>query len=214
MDNELIPIVSAAIVAATTLIVLIINKIVEYFMWKTNLNRKGEDKYLERKIDTLHLTIIDIYELAAETLDLGEQSDQGISSIIKKGLNDVNNAFRKKIANASPFLDNQTIDEEIDNIYMLLSAIKELIMEHDKNGNVQLPIAESQYYGYKSVITREDLISTHIFWLNEALHDLKDKMAIMVNPLYKPKSQWKNSLFIFSIISNGLFIIILIILLL
>lgn len=85
MDKEFIPIISAAIAAATTLIVLIINKVVEYFMWKTDLNRKGEEKYLERKIDTLHVTIVDIFELTAETLTLGNRSDQGINSTIKEG---------------------------------------------------------------------------------------------------------------------------------
>lgn len=103
MDKELIPILSAAIVAGTTLIVLIINKIVEYSMWKTNLNRKGEEKYLERKIDTLHITIVDIFELTAETLTLGNQSDQGIRSIIKEGFKSVDDTFRKVIAKASLF---------------------------------------------------------------------------------------------------------------
>jgi hypothetical protein len=96
MDKEFIPIVSAAIIGGATLSVVIINKIVEYFMWKSNLNRKGEEKYLERKIDTLHLTIVDIFELTAETLTLGNQSDKGISLKIKEGLESVDNTFRKK----------------------------------------------------------------------------------------------------------------------
>jgi hypothetical protein len=215
MDKEFIPIASAAIVAASTLIVLIINKIVEYFMWKTNLNRKGEEKYLERKIDTLHLTIVDIFELTAETLTLGNQSDQGISSTIKEGLKNVDDTFRKKIANASPFLDKQIMDNEVDNIYMLLAHIRELIRLHEKEGNIQLSSTESdlQYFEDKETKTLENLISTHIFWLNEALHELKDKLAMIVNPLYKPAPQWKSSVLILSVIFNVLLIIALITLL-
>ena len=212
MDKEFIPIVSAAIAATSTLIVLIINKIVEYFMWKTDLNRKGEEKYLERKIDTLHITIVDIFELTAETLTLGNQSDQGISSTIKEGLKNVENTFRKKIANASPFLDKQIMNNEVYEIYMLTANIRELMRKHEKEGNVQLSITESQHYGYKEVKTLEEILSTHIFWLNEALHELKDKLAIIVNPLYRPEPQWKNSVLILSTIFNILLIITLIIL--
>ncbi|USL39847.1 hypothetical protein [Priestia megaterium] len=210
MDKEFIPIVSAAIVAASTLLVVIINKIVEYFMWKTNLNRKGEEKYLERKIDTLHLTIVDIFELTAETLTLGNQSNQGISSTIKEGLKNVDNTFRKKIANASPFLDKEIMDNEVHDIYGLTANIRELIRQHEKKGNVQLSITESQHYGYNEVKTIEDIIGTHIFWLNEALHELKDKLTVIVNPLYKPKPQWKNYVLISSTIFNFLLIIALI----
>ncbi|MGG4382678.1 hypothetical protein ABEX08_11625 [Priestia megaterium] len=210
MDKEFIPIVSAAIVATSTLLVVIINKIVEYFMWKTNLNRKGEEKYLERKIDTLHLTIVDIFELTAETLTLGNQSDEGINSTIKEGLKNVENTFRKKIANASPFLDKEIMDNEIDNIYMLYASIRELMRQHEKEGNVLVSLTESQDYGYNEPKTLENIISTHIFWLNEALHELKEKLTVTVNPLYKPKSQWKNSLLISSAIFNVFLIVALI----
>jgi hypothetical protein len=212
MDKEFIPIVSAAIGAAATLIVVIISKIVEYFMWKTNLNRRGEEKYLERKIDTLHLTIVDIFELTAETLTLGNQSDQGISLTIKEGLKNVNNTFRKTIANASPFLDKEIMDNEVHEIYILTANIRELLRQYEKEGNVQLSITESQHYGYNEEKTLEDVISTHIFWLNEALHELKDKLAMIVNPLYKPAPQWKNPVLISSTIFNVLLIIALIIL--
>lgn len=210
MDKEFIPIVSAAIVATSTLLVVIINKIVEYFMWKTNLNRKGEEKYLERKIDTLHLTIVDIFELTAETLILGNQSDEGINSTIKEGLKSVENTFRKKIANASPFLDKEIMDNEVGDIYKLYANIRELMRQHEKEGNVQLSINESQSYGYNAPKTLEDKISIHIFWLNEALHELKEKLTVTVNPLYKPQPQWKNSLLISSVIFNVLLIIALI----
>lgn len=210
MDKEFIPIVSAAIVATASLLVVIINKIVEYVMWKTNLNRKGEEKYLERKIDTLHLTIVDIFELTAETLILGNQSDEGINSTIKEGLKNVENTFRKKIANASPFLDKEIMNNDIGNIYMLYASIRELIRQHEEEGNVLLSLTESQDYGYNEPKTLEDIISTHIFWLNEALHELKEKLTVTVNPLYKPKPQWKNSLLISSVIFNVFLIIALI----
>lgn len=212
MDKEFIPIVSAAIVATASLLVVIINKIVEYFMWKTNLNRRGEEKYLERKIDTLHLTTVDIFELTAETLILGTQSAEGINSTIKESLKNVENTFRKKIANASPFLDKEIMDNEIDNIHMLNASIRELMRQHEKEGNVLLSLTESQNYGYNEPKTLEYIISTHIFWLNEAFHELKEKLTVTVNPLYKPQSQWKNPLLISSAIVNFLLIIALIIL--
>lgn len=211
MDKEFIPIVSAAIVGGATLSVVIINKIVEYFMWKSNLNRKGEEKYLERKIDTLHLTIVDIFELTAETLTLGNQSDKGISLEIKKGLESVDNTFRKKIANASPFLDDEIMDHEVLNIYKITSGIRELMRRHEKHGNISLPISEIQLYGYQDGKTLEDAISTHIFWLNESLHELKDKLVIIMNPLYKPAAKWKNSVLTISLVFNVLLVITLII---
>ncbi|MBD7985102.1 hypothetical protein H9649_10930 [Sporosarcina sp. Sa2YVA2] len=201
MDKEFIPIIGSAIVAGTTLIVLIINKIVEYFMWKTNLNRKGEEKYLERKIDTLHLTIVDIFELTAETLTLGNQSDQGISSTIKEGLRNVDHTFREKMAYASPFLDKEIMDNDVDNVYMLNAIIRELLRRLEKEGNVQLSITESQKYGFKEEKTLEAIIGTHIFWLNEGLHELKDKLAKIMNPLYQPQLRWKNYVLFASAIS-------------
>lgn len=207
MDKEFIPIASAVIVASTTLIVLFINKIVEYFMWKSNLNRKGEEKYLERKMDTLHLTIIDIFELTAETLTLGRQSNQGISSTIKEGFKNVDHTFRKIMANASPFLEEEIMDNEVDSIYMLNVSIRELMGRLEREGNVQLSITESQYYGYKEEKTLEELISTHFFGLNESLHELKDKLAKIMNPLYKPEPRWKN----YALISSTIIIVLLII---
>ncbi|WP_339303982.1 hypothetical protein [Paenibacillus sp. FSL R5-0519] len=204
MEKEIIPIVSAAIVAGTTLVVLIINKVVEYFMWKSNLNRKGEEKYLERKIDTLHLTIVDIFELTAETLTLGNESDQGIRSTIKEGFKSVDDTFRKVIAKASPFLDKKIMDNEVDHVYMLTASIRELMRQHDKEGNVKLSIIESQDFGYKEIKTLEEVIRTHIFWLNEALHELKDELAILVNPIQKSAPQWKSFAMILSIIVNCL----------
>ncbi|SDD55009.1 hypothetical protein SAMN05428987_5249 [Paenibacillus sp. CF095] len=210
MDKELIPLLSAAIVAGTTLIVLIINKIVEYSMWKTNLDRKGEEKYLERKIDTLHITIVDIFELTAETLTLGNQSDQGIRSIIKEGFKSVDDTFRKVIAKASPFLDKKIMDNEVHHVYMLTASIWELMRQHDKEGNVKLSIIESEDFGYKEIKTLEEIISTHIFWLNEALHELKDELAILVNPIQKSAPQWRSFTMILSIIVNCLLAIALI----
>lgn len=124
----------------------------------------------------------------------------------------MDDTFRKKIANASPFLDKQIMENDVYNIYMLTASIRELMKRHEKEGNVQLSITESQDYGYKEAKTLEDVISTHIFWLNEALHELKDKLAMIMNPLYKPTPQWKNSVLISSTILNILLIIALIIL--
>ncbi|MFF2291267.1 hypothetical protein [Peribacillus butanolivorans] len=199
MDKEFIPIVSAAIVGGATLSVVIINKIVEYFMWKSNLNRKGEEKYLERKIDTLHLTIIDIFELTADTLNLARQTNKGISLEIKKGLESVDNIFRKKIANASPFLDNEIMDNEVGEIYSITSSIRELMLHY--NHFEELP----------EDTNLEEEIRNHIYWLNEALHELKDKLAIIINPLYKPAPKWTNSVLTVSIVFNVLLVIALII---
>ncbi|ETT30276.1 hypothetical protein C161_27503 [Paenibacillus sp. FSL R5-192] len=212
MEKEIIPIVSAAIVAGTTLVVLIINKVVEYFMWKSNLNRKGEEKYLERKIDTLHLTIVDIFELTAETLTLGNESDQGISSTIKEGFRNVDNTFRKVIAKASPFLDKQIMENEVRKIYMLTSEVRELMIQHEEEGNIQLPSSETLNYGYNQEKTLEEIICTHFFWLNEALHKLNKRLAMLVNPVHKSQPQWKSFVLVLSIIFNCLLAIILIIL--
>lgn len=211
MHKEFIPILSAAIAAGTTLIVLIINKIVEFYMWKTNLNRKGEEKYLERKIDTLHTTIVEIFELTAETLTLGNQSDNGISSTIKEGLKKVDNNFRKIIARASPFLNKKIIDIQVQNVYTLTHYIREFIIQHDKEGNVQLSIIESEDFGFKEAKTLESVIETHIFWLNQALHELKDELAILVNPVHKSEPHWRGSVMVLSIIFNFVLVVALII---
>ncbi|CAI6074525.1 hypothetical protein PAECIP112173_02332 [Paenibacillus sp. JJ-100] len=211
MDKEFIPLISAAIAAATTLVVLIINKVIDYFMWKTNSIRKGEEKYLERKIDTLHLTIVDIFELTAETLTLINQSKYGISSTIKEGFKSVDSTFRKVIAKASPFLDKRIMEEEVDHVYMLTASIRELMSQHEKKGNAQLSIIESQNFGYKEAKTLDDIIRTHILWLNEALHELNDKLAILVNPVHRSEPEWRSLVMVSSIIFNCLLVIALII---
>ncbi|MNM69344.1 hypothetical protein D3C81_809360 [compost metagenome] len=81
------------------------------------------------------------------------------------------------------------LDKEVTDVYLLTANIRELMSKHEKEGNVQLTIIESENYGYKEVKTLENLISTHIFWLNEALHELKDELALLVNPVHKPAPQ-------------------------
>lgn len=103
--------------------------------------------------------------------------------------------------------------DKVNNIYMLTANVRELLRQHEMNGNVQLSLTQSQHYGYQEVKTLEEIISTHIFWLNEALHELKDRLAMVVNPLYKPAPQWKNFVLFLSAIFNVFLIISLIILL-
>jgi hypothetical protein len=103
------------------------------------------------------------------------------------------------------------MENEVWNIYEITASIRELMRHHKEHGNIPLPTSDLKYYGFKEGKTLEDSISTHIFWLNEALHELKDKLVIVMNPLYKPHPKWRNSVFTISIVFNVLLVITLII---
>ncbi|MGW8429222.1 hypothetical protein ACWGJQ_27905 [Peribacillus simplex] len=67
MSKELI---AALIGGSFALLGITINQVLEHIRWKENLKRKGEDAYLEKKLESLHDTIVKLEELTLKLSDL------------------------------------------------------------------------------------------------------------------------------------------------
>ncbi|UOQ85703.1 hypothetical protein [Gracilibacillus salinarum] len=183
MEKEFISFISAVISAGiaglVTLVVLFINQLMQHKRWRENMQRKGEDKYLEKKLDTLHEANIELFKLANETLSLARDADS-------KGINDkfdnLNNKVRLAIELSSPYLNSgneREIDEdlglivEISEVFELLALIRGMLQ--------------------KEIDTTDKEIETHLLWLNEAIWGLRDHLSFEMknfdfNNVVKPTS--------------------------
>ncbi|WP_219914204.1 hypothetical protein, partial [Bacillus paranthracis] len=68
MKNEFVPLISAAIGGGVALVVVFVNQTMEHLRWKDKLKRRGEDKYLDKKIELLHESNIEFFQLANDAL--------------------------------------------------------------------------------------------------------------------------------------------------
>ncbi|XKK33710.1 hypothetical protein HFP66_27410 [Bacillus sp. A17A.1] len=116
----------------------------EHLRWKDRLKRRGEDKYLDKKIEILHESNVEFFQLANDALRI---SNLNLDSI-KLEFKVLNENVRKRIALSSPYIDNE-LNQKIQSIYELLTTIR-LILNKEIEG------------------TEEEVI-TNLLWLNEAL---------------------------------------------
>lgn len=188
MSNEFISLISASIGGISALIVLTVNQFMQHRRWRENLQRKGEDKYLEKKIDILHETNVELFNLANNALTLAKIGDnKGVNSIAKE-YKKLDGDIRLVIALSSPYLGKDK-KEEVDILYELLTAIR-LMLNNEINGE------------------EKDII-THLYWLNESIWGFRDKLSNDMGTFYKdePSRNWTLKLFSLSVFLNIIFII-------
>ncbi|MBX4161653.1 hypothetical protein [Priestia megaterium] len=187
MGKEWIPVVGAAIGGLVAILVVLINQTMEHLRWKENLNRKGQDKYLDKKIETLHESIIDFFQLANEALRLSRLSKVDAKQWMDE-IRVIDKSVRTRIALLSPYMD-KNLEHRIENLYEILTAIR-LIFNKEMEG------------------TNEDIV-TNLLWLNEELHSLNDDLGNVMKEFHEKEKKANKRVWIFtlSIVLNMCFLI-------
>jgi hypothetical protein len=166
MGNEWMPLFSAGIGGVVALIVIFINQIMTHIRWKEELKRKGEDKYIEKKLANLHDTIVGFFEDANKALELSRIVEDTRARYVKEEIDELDITVRKRIANASPYFDN-SLKNRIENVYEILTGIR-LIMRKEIEGD------------------DKDIV-THLLWLNEELYFFNDDLEVVMKGYHVKK---------------------------
>ncbi|MBU8691240.1 hypothetical protein KM918_28590 [Priestia megaterium] len=187
MEKEWMPVISAAIGGLVAILVVFINQVMEHLRWKENLNRKGQDKYLDKKIETLHESIVDFFQLANEALRLSRSSKMDAKQWMD-GIRVVDKSVRTRIALLSPYID-KNLEHRIENLYDALTVIR-LIFNKEMEG------------------TNEDIVA-NLLWLNAELHFLNDDLGVVMREFHKKEKKANKIGWIFtlSIVLNICFLI-------
>lgn len=148
-------IIGASIGGMVALIVVVINQIMEHLRWKENLLRKGEEKYLDKRIEILHESNVELFHLANEALKLSSIPKQKGLHKTQGEFRNLDNKVRQSIAISSPYLENEFKDR-IENLYEILTNIR-LILNNEAEGSV-------------------DEVTTNFLWLNEEIWFFRDEL--------------------------------------
>ncbi|MCY8233698.1 hypothetical protein [Priestia endophytica] len=171
MEKEWIPVISAAIGGLVAIVVVFINQTMEHLRWKENLKRKGQDKYLDKKIETLHDSIVDFFQLASEALRLSKLFGKGAGYQIEE-TRMLDKAVRTRIALISPYIEKD-LEYRVDTLYECLTAIR-LILNKEIEG------------------TKKD-IETNLLWLNEELHFLNEDLGNIMQEFHEKEEKEKKT---------------------
>lgn len=156
LNNSWIPLISAIIGGGFTIIVVTINQFISHFRWKEELNRKGEDKYLEKRLEILHDTIIDLYLIAEEILILARKENMFEQMHVEDTIFNLDSKIRITIARTSAYVDE-------------IESINELSPLHE-----QLAIIRSK--DFKNLSIKELDLRTELFYLNEEVHNYREQL--------------------------------------
>ncbi|MFJ7677452.1 hypothetical protein ACIQXQ_05310 [Peribacillus sp. NPDC097198] len=180
--NEWMPLVSAGIGGLVAIIVVLINQVMTHIRWKEGLKRKGEDKYIDKKLEVLHESVIEFFIMANKSLELSRVIENGGRRNVRKDINILDNEVRTRIANSSPYLDSD-LEERVHNVYEILVTLRWIEVEDKSN---------------------EEEIITNLLWLNEELHLLKEDLENIMKGFHSKKkdSNELNWFVIFSTILN------------
>jgi hypothetical protein len=155
VEIQWIPLLSAGIGGIFAISGVLFNQVLTHIRWKEDLKRKGEDKYLEKKLGNLHDTIVGFFEDAIKALELSRIVEDTRSRHVREEIESLDISVRKRIANSSPYIDNN-LQSRKDNLYEILTGIR-LIMNKEIEGD------------------DKDIV-THLLWLNEELHMFNDDL--------------------------------------
>lgn len=180
------PLISAGIGGLVAIIVVLINQVMTHIRWKEGLKRKGEDKYIDKKLEVLHDSVIEYFLMANKSLELSRVIENGGSINARKEIDILDNEVRTRIANSSPYLDSE-LEERVHNVYEILVTLRWIDFEDKSN---------------------EEEIITNLLWLNEELHFLKEDLENIMKGFYSKKKGY-NGLYWFMIFSTILNLILL-----
>lgn len=148
-------VIGASIGGIVALIVVFINQIMEHLRWKEGLLRKGEEKYLDKRVEILHESNVELFQLANEALKLSRVPKQKGLNKTQVEFRNLDNKVRQSIAISSPYLENEFKDR-IENLYEILTNIR-LILNNEVEGSV-------------------DEVTTNLLWLNEEIWFFRDEL--------------------------------------
>ncbi|MFC7061035.1 hypothetical protein [Halobacillus seohaensis] len=178
MGNEIASLISAGIGGMVALIVLGVNQLMQHKRWKENLQRKGEDKYLDKKIDILHETNVELFQLANYALTLARAAEnKGVNSI-RCEYKKLDSNVRGTIALSSPYLESVD-NEKVNSLYETLTVTR-LIFNEEIHGT-------------------EAEIITHLYWLNEGIWEFRENLSITMKAFYNRHEKSNSWLWITSV---------------
>jgi hypothetical protein len=178
-----IPLLSAGVGA---ILAMLINQIMSHIRWKEDLKRKGEDKYLEKKLKNLHEAIVEFYEYAVEALELSKIIDGIKVRHVIEDIEKLDSNIRKRIAQTAPYLDNN-LYQRVGNVYEILTTIRLIIGKEIEGDNAE--------------------IVTNLLWLNEELHHLNDDLGNVMRGYHVKKNGfWLKLIATISVLTNILFV--------
>lgn len=159
------PLVSAGIGGLVAIVVVLINQVMTHIRWKEGLKRKGEDKYIDKKLEVLHESVIEFFLMANKSLELSQVIANSGSRNARKEIDTLDNEVRTRIANSSPYLESD-LEARVHNVYEILVTLRWIKVE-DKS--------------------KEEEIITNLLWLNEELHFLKEDLENIMKGFHSQK---------------------------
>lgn len=107
MDGSLVPLLSAGIGGLVAILVMLINQFFSHIRWKEELSRKGEDKYLEKRLHILHESSLEFYRLSQEVLIYAEMDSPSRYEGFKEDVASLRLEIRKAFNNTTPYVKRQ-----------------------------------------------------------------------------------------------------------
>lgn len=179
-----IPLLSAGIGA---IIAMLINQIMSHLRWREELKRKGEDKYLEKKLENLHDSIIEFFLMANKALELSRIVDGSKLKYAQEDIEKLDANIRKRIAQTSPFLE-RNLNQRVENLYEILTIMR-LILRKEIEGD-------------------DKEIVTNLLRLNEELHHMNDDLSNVMKGFHvKKEGFWVKWVTIISVLTNILLVV-------
>lgn len=148
-----IPLLSAGIGA---IIAMLINQIMSHLRWREELKRKGEDKYLEKKLENSHDSIIEFFLMANKALELSRIVDGSNLKYAQDDIEKLDADIRKRIVQTAPYLEHN-LNQRVENLYEILTKMR-LIIRKEIQGD-------------------DKEIVTNLLWLNEELYYMNDDLG-------------------------------------
>ncbi|MGA5715034.1 hypothetical protein ACPCH0_19015 [Bacillus bombysepticus] len=179
-----IPLLSAGIGA---IIAMLINQIMSHLRWREELKRKGEDKYLEKKLENLHDTIIEFFLMANKALELSRKVDGSNLKYAQDDIEKLDADIRKRIAQTAPYLEHN-LNQRVENLYEILTKMR-LIIRKEIEGD-------------------DKEIVTNLLWLNEELYYMNDDLDNAMKGFHvKKEGFWVKWIAIISVLTNILLVV-------
>ncbi|MCA1001014.1 hypothetical protein LCM01_11390 [Bacillus thuringiensis] len=179
-----IPLLSAGIGA---IIAMLINQIMSHLRWREELKRKGEDKYLEKKLENLHDAIIEFFLMANKALELSRIVDVSKLKYAQDDIEKLDADIRGRIAQTAPYLE-RNLNQRVENLYKILTTMR-LIIRKEIEGD-------------------DKEIVTNLLSLNEELHYMNDDLGNVMKGFHVKKERfWVKWGAIISVLTNILLVV-------
>ncbi|MDA1570067.1 hypothetical protein PDK93_29055 [Bacillus cereus] len=179
-----IPLLSAGIGA---IIAMLINQVMSHLRWREELKRKGEDKYLEKKLENLHDAIIEFFLMTNKALELSRIVDVSKLKYAQDDIEKLDADIRGRIAQTAPYLE-RNLNQRVENLYEILTTMR-LIIRKEIEGD-------------------DKEIVTNLLWLNEELHYMNDDLGNVMKEFHvKKEGFWIKWVAIISVLTNILLVV-------